>query len=446
MPKKTKKRARVKAAPPRRGRKLPKLIAAALVACALVTAIAASRWEPFRRTVGLRPLAPAPQGGGGGNLQLAKEYIYAGGRLVATEAPAGRSPHGGAARPLPGTVQAEDFDNGGEGIAYHDTDPHDNVMNGYRPDPSGVDVEGCGDAGGGYNIGWTWGGEWTEYTVSVATAGAYDIGVRVASGNAGGGTFHVEVDGANVTGPLTVPNTGGWQTYQTVTAAGVQLSAGVHVMRLSLDAEGPQGGVANFNYISVTQGATGSAPTGLLATAVLPTRVDLTWAAPAGSVARYEVERSQSAAGGWSALNTQVTATSFNDTTAASDTAYLYRVRAVFTSGTPSPYSDRDLATTVIFSDDPLTAGATAVKAAHFNELRTAVGAVRANAGLSAAAWTDAALAGVRIKALHVGELRARIDEARAQLGLSAPSYTDPTLPGVLVRKVHVEELRQRVK
>ncbi|HEX7315548.1 MAG TPA: carbohydrate-binding protein [Pyrinomonadaceae bacterium] len=450
MSKKTKKRARavVPAAPPRRRKKLPKLAAAAIIACALLTAIAAPRWDPFRRAVGLKPLAPsaAPQGGGGGPLQLAKEYIYAGGRLVATEEPAAQVPYGGSARPLPGVVQAEDFDEGGEGLAYHDTDPNDNVMNGYRPDPSGVDIEGCGDAGGGFNVGWTWATEWMEYTVSVASAGTYDIGVRVASGNGGGGTFHVEMDGANLTGALTVPNTGGWQTYQTVSVTGVSLTPGVHVMRLSLDTAGPQGGVANFNYISVTPGTSGSAPSNLLATAATTTQVDLTWTAPAGSIARYEVERSQSVAGGWSALNTQVTGTSFNDTTAAANTAYLYRVRAVFTNNSPSPYSNSDLATTVLFSDDPLTVGATPVKAAHFYELRTAVGAVRTNAGLSAASWTDATLAGVRIKAVHVEELRARIDEARTSLGLSASAYTDASLPGVSVKKVHVDELRQRVK
>lgn len=447
MSKKTKKRARAQAAPTRRRKKLPKIAFAALAVFALLSAVAAPRWEPFRRAVGMRPLQPAaePQQGGGA-LQLAKEYIYAGGRLVATEEPSSQAPYGGTPRTLPGIVQAEDFDEGGEGVAYHDTrDPFDNLMDGYRPDPSGVDIEGCGDAGGGFNIGWTWATEWTEYTVNVTASGTYDVSVRVASGNAGGGTFHVEFDGANVTGPLTVPNTGAWQTYQTVTAAGVQLTAGLHIMRLSLDAEGPQGGVANFNYIAVSSGTSGAAPTNLLATAVSTTQVALTWTAPAGAVARYEVERSQSAAGGWSAVNTQVTGTGYTDATASPNTAYLYRVRAVFTNNSPSPYSANDLATTVLFTDDPLSVG-TVVKAAHLSELRSAVGAVRATAGLAAATWTDAALAGVRIKAAHVEELRARVDEARAALGLSVPSYTDGPLAGVVVKKVHVEELRQRVK
>ena len=30
-------------------------------------------------------------------------------------------PFGGAPRPVPGTIEAEDFDDGAEGVAYHDT-------------------------------------------------------------------------------------------------------------------------------------------------------------------------------------------------------------------------------------------------------------------------------------------------------------------------------------
>ena len=56
-------------------------------------------------------------------------------------------------------------------------------------------------------------GEWLKYSISVASAGSYTLEARVASSGAGG-TFHVEVDGVNVTGPLTVPNTGGWQTWR----------------------------------------------------------------------------------------------------------------------------------------------------------------------------------------------------------------------------------------
>ena len=56
--------------------------------------------------------------------------------------------------------------------------------------------------------------------MTVGTAGTYDIDVRVASGGAGG-TFHIEVNGVDKTGPLAVPNTGGWQTWATIRKIGV---------------------------------------------------------------------------------------------------------------------------------------------------------------------------------------------------------------------------------
>lgn len=87
MPKKSKKRSVRQEAPPRTRRlKLP---AALLCCCVLLAAgYASTRYEPVRRAVGMQPLLlPAAQQGGQGGLPLAKEYIYAGGRLVATEEP-----------------------------------------------------------------------------------------------------------------------------------------------------------------------------------------------------------------------------------------------------------------------------------------------------------------------------------------------------------------------
>jgi RHS repeat-associated protein len=105
---------------------------------------------------------------------------------------------------------------------------------------------------------------------------------------------------------------------------------------------------------------------------------------------------------------------------------------------------------TPVFTDDPLVAGVTEVKAIHLTELRAAVNQARARAGLAAATWTDANVQPnvTLIKAVHIQELRARLDEARAALGLPAASYTDPTLTvGVTtVKAAHVQDLRERVK
>src|SRR5262249_6816430 len=63
----------------------------------------------------------------------------------------------GVPQPVPGIIQAEDFDGGGEGVAYHDTDA---VNNGGQYRNTSVDIENASDTGGGYDVGWTAGGEW----------------------------------------------------------------------------------------------------------------------------------------------------------------------------------------------------------------------------------------------------------------------------------------------
>ena len=79
-----------------------------------------------------------------------------------------------------------------------------------------VDVETTSDNGGGYDVGWVFAGEWLKYTVNVTTAGTYNIQARVASSGADG-TFHIEVNGVDKTGSMTIPNTGGWQSWTTIT-------------------------------------------------------------------------------------------------------------------------------------------------------------------------------------------------------------------------------------
>jgi beta-glucanase (GH16 family) len=143
---------------------------------------------------------------------------------------------------IPGTVEAEDYDLGGPGVAYNDSDSGNNG-GAYRPG-DGVDLEASTDAGLGFNVGWSAPGEWLEYAVDVV-AGTYGIEVRVASASTGG-TVHIEFDGIDRTGPVSFAGTGGWQNWMTALAEGVTLDAGVQTMRLVLDE-----GAFNVNKISV---------------------------------------------------------------------------------------------------------------------------------------------------------------------------------------------------
>jgi phosphatidylserine/phosphatidylglycerophosphate/cardiolipin synthase-like enzyme len=162
--------------------------------------------------------------------------------------PVTSTPYGGTPAPVPGTIQAENFDDGGSGVAYVDNSPT-NQGGKYRTGDS-VDIETTTDVGGGYDVGYMAPGEWMNYTVNVTTAGTYDIEFRMAS-SGGGGTFHLEIDGVNVTGPVSVPNTGGWQSWTTVKKTGVNLNAGSQVWRFVADSAGGTGAFGNLNYIRV---------------------------------------------------------------------------------------------------------------------------------------------------------------------------------------------------
>jgi Domain of unknown function (DUF1929) len=190
------------------------------------------------------------------------------------------------------------------------------------------------------------------------------------------------------------------------------------------------------------------APSALDAEAVSAPSVTLTWSASAGNVSHYVVERAPTRTGPFSTVGANVEGTTFTDTTAAGGLTYVYRVRAVGPSGAVSAFSNADIATTISFADHPLLSGVL-FKAEHMNQLRQAVNAVRAAAGLAAADWTDPTLSSaVFVKAVHVQELRSNLDPALSLLGLPVSAYTDPTLAPnfTLIRAVHWQEIRDRVK
>jgi len=153
-------------------------------------------------------------------------YIYGEGDTVGSD----RSPYLGAPVSIPGTVLAENYDFGGEGIASYDS-TDGNAGGEYRTD--NVDIQSSSI--GGFNIGWIEPGEWLEYTVDVVTAGTYDIVAQVASPSQGG-SIHFEFSGATNTQSNTInfAGTNNWQSWATTDSATVQLNSGTHVVRLAL--------------------------------------------------------------------------------------------------------------------------------------------------------------------------------------------------------------------
>ena len=141
-------------------------------------------------------------------------------------------PYGGTAAAVPGTVQAANYDTGGQGTGYNVASVNGSA-NSYRPD--GVDLEACSDTGCGDDIGWTGTGQWFRYTVNVATARTYTVTLRLSSPSGVTDALHIaSSSGANLSGAVSAPNTGGWQTYATATVS-VALPAGKQTLTIYQD-------------------------------------------------------------------------------------------------------------------------------------------------------------------------------------------------------------------
>ena len=109
---------------------------------------------------------------------------------------------------IPGLIQAEDY-------CEH----------------QGVQLESTSDTGGGLNIGWLDSGDFAKYRANVANGGQYLFEARVAS-DWSTGQMDVKVDGNAVTSFL-IPNTGGWQSWQTLSSSLFYLSSGKHNLELA---------------------------------------------------------------------------------------------------------------------------------------------------------------------------------------------------------------------
>jgi len=131
---------------------------------------------------------------------------------------------------IPGTVEAEDYDVGGLGVSYYDSDGT-NSGSVYRTD--GVDI--TGDAVDGYKVGWTVAGEWLEYSVSVKKEATYTWTARVSMGG-DSAAISMTLDSVDISGVVRVPGTGSWDDYVEISGTTkVPLKSGEHVLRLNIE-------------------------------------------------------------------------------------------------------------------------------------------------------------------------------------------------------------------
>jgi hypothetical protein len=175
--------------------------------------------------------------------------------MTFTQSSGGDQPFGGTPAAVPGTVQAANYDTGGQGVAYNVASVN-GTADSYRSD--GVDLEVCSDTGCGYDIGWTAAGQWFKYTVDVASAGTYAVSLRLAAPAAVTDGLHIASSaGTSLTGGISVPATGGWQDWTTVTAS-ITLPAGVQTLTVDQDNAG-----WNIHYLAfAASGSGGGGPGG----------------------------------------------------------------------------------------------------------------------------------------------------------------------------------------
>jgi hypothetical protein len=168
--------------------------------------------------------------------------------------PGTEGPYGGKPAAIPGAVMNENYDTGGQGVAYNVTSTN-GTDNGYRTDGDDVDLETASSPATGNDLGWTAAGQWFKYTVNVSTAGTYTVTFLVAAESAVSDAFHLSnSSGANLTGSVAVPNTGNWQTWTTVTAT-LTLPAGTQTLTLNQDNAG-----WNIDAMAFALGSTGGGP------------------------------------------------------------------------------------------------------------------------------------------------------------------------------------------
>jgi len=164
-----------------------------------------------------------------------------------------QEPYGDTAAAIPGRIQIEAFDLGvaaadmndpsSADSAWHDWTPG-NGLGAFRTDAD-VDIQSTSDPQnpGGFSLGSVGGKEWVEHTVQVGQSAAYTLQIRLATA-APGTTIRFEVDGTSVTDSILLPDSGGENSWTTVTVEGVSLDAGLHTLRTVFET-----GNTNVNWI-----------------------------------------------------------------------------------------------------------------------------------------------------------------------------------------------------
>ena len=134
---------------------------------------------------------------------------------------------------LPATIKASNYDNGGEGVAFHSTRPAPE-RKAYRGDDFGLSA--TSDAGGGYVLAGLEPGEWARYTIDCGNGGYFDLKVRAASAHGGGKLRFISLD--QTLANVEVPATGGDDVFRDIPIPTVYLNPGELSLMVYVDSKG----------------------------------------------------------------------------------------------------------------------------------------------------------------------------------------------------------------
>lgn len=143
---------------------------------------------------------------------------------------------------IPGLLEGEHYDLGGNGNAYKDSDNENEGDAKFRTD-EGVDIV---KGGTGMAIGYTTSSEWLEYTINVEKTGAYDL---TANASNGGGEikFDVYVDDTKVAS-FSGEKTSSWDTYTALTTTSKEIKEGKHILKVKFESNNN-----NLDYIKFAE-------------------------------------------------------------------------------------------------------------------------------------------------------------------------------------------------
>ena len=155
--------------------------------------------------------------------------------------------------PVPGIIEAEDFDIGGQGLSYLDSDVQNRGLEFNTTCRTNEQVDTAPIGQGGCAVAFTAVNEWLEYSIQVAADGDYNIEFATASPG-GGGAMQLSLDGDVIVAEIEIPDSGAFDIFNSFYVVDVPLPAGQHVLRVDFlsngvgDSEQTPG---NLDYINV---------------------------------------------------------------------------------------------------------------------------------------------------------------------------------------------------